>query len=131
MYSFGRTSQSNLIGVHIDLIKVANRALKISKYDFGISEGLRALEREKKMVAEGKSMTLNSKHLKQSDGFGHAIDVFGYVNGKADYSEEVMDKIAQAFFTAAIELGVQIQWGGFWKVPKDMPHFQLNGEYYG
>ena len=47
--------------------------------DFGVAEGLRTLERQKKLVAEGKSQTLESKHLE-----GKAIDIYRWVDGRGD-----------------------------------------------
>lgn len=129
-YYLGKTSLKNLNGVHPDLVRVIVRAIQITKYDFGVSEGERTLAKQKQEVAEGDSSTLDSLHLEQDDGFSHAVDIFGYVNGKADYSSKVMNKIAQAMFTAAIDEGVQLEWGGFWQKPKDKPHWQLNRKYY-
>lgn len=80
MYKFGRTSKERLATIHPDLQKVLYRVL--NHMDIGIIEGVRSLETQKKYVADGKSKTLNSKHLKQDDGYSHAVDVGVYVNGK-------------------------------------------------
>jgi len=39
-------------------------------------------------------------------------------------------KAIQAVFTAAIELGVQVEAGALWRDFLDSPHIQLNMEYY-
>jgi peptidoglycan L-alanyl-D-glutamate endopeptidase CwlK len=36
-------------------LKVVRRALQLSAVDFGITEGLRTVERQKQLVAEGKA----------------------------------------------------------------------------
>ena len=73
MYTFGKTSMSKLKGVHQDLVSIMVEAISTSKVDFGISEGLRTKDRQKELVREGKSQTMNSSHLT-----GHAGDIFIY-----------------------------------------------------
>ena len=60
-FKFSSRSEKNLQGVNPDLVKVTRRALEISEVDFGITEGLRSVERQKQLVAEGKSQTMNSR----------------------------------------------------------------------
>lgn len=130
MYKLSTRSLSRLEGVNPDLVKVVKRALELSKYDFGITEGVRDLETQRKYVTEGKSQTLNSLHLVQGDGYGHAIDFVVYVDGKITWDIGYYRKVVQAFFTAAIELGVQIEAGCLWKNFVDGVHIQLNKGYY-
>ncbi|MDN0092724.1 M15 family metallopeptidase, partial [Yersinia ruckeri] len=66
-------SENNLNGVNPALVKVVRRALELSPVDFGVTEGLRTIARQKELVAAGKSQTMNSRHIT-----GHAIDVFAY-----------------------------------------------------
>lgn len=119
-YSFSQHSETNLKGVHPDLIKVVRRALQLSPVDFGITEGLRTLEREKEMVAQGSSQTLNSRHLT-----GHAVDVDAYVDGAVSWEWSLYQQISQAFKQASAELSISVEWGGDWKTLKDGAHFQL------
>lgn len=130
MYKFSNRSLGKLEGVHPDLVKVCKRAIEISSYDFGITDGVRDLETQRKYVSEGKSQTIDSKHLVQDDGYGHAIDFAVYVDGKVTWEIGYYRKVVQAFFTAAIELGVQIEAGAMWLTLADGPHIQLNGNYY-
>ncbi|RLO42828.1 peptidase M15, partial [Serratia marcescens] len=62
-FSFSERSKKNLEGVNPALIAVARRALELSPVDFGITEGLRTMERQREMVRTGKSQTLKSRHL--------------------------------------------------------------------
>ncbi|WP_319557916.1 M15 family metallopeptidase [Thiomicrorhabdus sp.] len=129
-YKLSKTSLSRLDGVHPDLVKVVIRAIAISRIDFGVAQGLRTYEQQIQLVAEGKSTTLNSKHLPQADGYAHAVDLFAFVDGKADWTYQNLRLIIQAMMTAAIEEGVQIKAGGLWRDFLDSPHFELDQEYY-
>lgn len=119
-HRFSERSNSKLEGVDERLIRVATLALQLSPVDFGITEGVRTLERQKELVKAGASRTLRSKHLE-----GKAIDVVAYVGGKVAWDWPLYEKIAKAFRQAADELGVKITWGGSWATFKDGPHFQL------
>lgn len=131
MYKFGAASKSKLVGVHPDLVRVAERAIQISKVDFGISEGARSYERQVELLKQRKTTTLHSKHLVQdSTGYSHAIDTFAYVNGQATYNWRYYGPIVQAFVEAATALGVQLRFGHLWKDFTDSVHIELNGKYY-
>ena len=119
-YRFSERSNSKLEGVDERLIRVATLALQLSPVDFGITEGVRTLERQKELVKAGASRTLRSKHLE-----GKAIDVVAYVGGKVAWDWPLYEKIAKAFKQAADQLNVKIKWGGDWVNFKDGPHFQL------
>ncbi|MFV9180700.1 M15 family metallopeptidase [Serratia marcescens] len=119
-YKFSQRSEKNLVGVNSALIAVTRRALELSPVDFGITEGLRSLERQKQMVAAGASQTMNSRHLT-----GHAVDVVAYLGSTISWEWQYYEQIAAAFKQAGEELGTAIEWGGDWKTLKDGPHFQL------
>ena len=127
-FKFSNSSIKRLEGVHPELVRVVKRALELSPYDFGITEGVRDLETQKEYVNAGKSQTMNSKHLVQGDGYSHAIDFAVYVNGKLTWEIGYYRKVVQAFFTAAIELGVQIDSGALWRTFVDGPHIELKGQ---
>jgi len=129
-FRLSKLSRSKLEGVHPDLVKVVERAIEITKIDFGVSEGVRTMDRQRKLKADGKSTTLNSRHLKQSDGYSHAVDLFVLVDGVASWQHKHFRLAIQAMMTAAIELDVQIKAGGLWREFLDSPHFELNKEYY-
>lgn len=131
MFKLSRRSLGQLEGVHPDLVRVVVRAIELTDIDFGVSEGVRIEYRQKQLKAQGKSTTLKSKHLVQHDGFGHAVDLYCLVGGKASWEHKDFRKVIQAMFTAAIELDVQIQAGGLWRSFIDSPHFQLNQNFYG
>lgn len=117
---FSQRSEDNLKGVNADLVKVVRRALQLSPVDFGITEGLRTVERQEQLVAEGKSQTMNSRHIT-----GHAVDVFAYPTPAGSWDMKYYQQIAQAFKAASDELSIPVEWGANWTTLKDGPHFQL------
>lgn len=110
----GARSRAELKGVHPDLVRVVERAIEITLQDFSVHDGLRTLEEQKRYVASGASQTLNSKHRPQADGFGHAVDLVPFINGKMRWEWEPIYVIAAAVWQAARELGVAVRWGGAW-----------------
>lgn len=141
MYKLSKRSKSNLEGVHPDLVKVIERAIKITPIDFGVSEGVRTVERQRELVATGKSTTMRSKHIPRymepeefgtwgSGEYGCAVDLFVIVDGKVTWEHKHFRKVIQAVFTAAIDLGVQVEAGALWRDFLDSPHIQLNLGYY-
>lgn len=123
-FKFSQRSKGNLKGVHPDLVWVCARGLILSPIDFIVTEGVRTLERQKMLKAEGKSKTLKSLHLRQEDGYGHAFDIVALKGASITWDSKYYKPIADAMFQAAKELGVKITWGGSWGW--DSPHFQLD-----
>lgn len=123
-YKLSNTSLEKLNGVHPDLVKVVKRAIEITTVDFKVGETLRSLERQKQLVAQGASKTMNSRHLT-----GHAVDLYALKDGTVSWDMALYKKIAVAMLQAAQELGVDVEWGGNWKMG-DGPHFQLTWKKY-
>lgn len=121
-YSLSFRSRQRLSGVHPDLVAVVKRAIEITKQDFSVLEGIRSIERQRKLVKEGKSKTLNSRHLT-----GHAVDLVPY---PVSWDWEHFYPIADAMKAAAEEFDVDLEWGGDWKSFPDGPHFQLSRKTY-
>lgn len=124
-YKFSLRSEKNLQGVNSDLIRLVRQALMLSEIDFGITEGLRAIEKQKQLVKEGKSRTMNSRHLS-----GHAVDIIAYPEGEVSWEFNDYKQIANAFKEASIQLKIPLEWGGDWPDFRDGPHFQLPWKYY-
>lgn len=126
MFKFSAKSLERLAGVDPDLVRVAHRALQLTRIDFGIPEhgGLRTPEEQHRLYLDGKSNAdgYQSKSYHQS---GNALDFYAYVEGKASWQPEHLAQVACAFLQAAGELGVNLEWGGLWKSFRDMPHVQI------
>lgn len=123
-------SERNLAGVHPKLVAVVRRALELLEahrvdLSFIVTEGLRTMARQQELYRAGASRTLASYHLKQHDGYSHAVDLAATVNGQVRWDWPLYTHLAAAMKQAAQEQGVRITWGGDWKQLRDGPHFQL------
>lgn len=125
-HRFGKRSNEVLLELEDDLQRVCLLALKYSKYDFGLTDGLRTEQEQRKNIAAGASQTMHSRHLPNKNGLSEAVDIIIYVNGKSTWDPKYYRKVASAFFKAAFELGVPIEWGGHWESIFDGPHYQLS-----
>lgn len=125
-YTLSQRSQNNLKGVHQDLVQVVYHALALSEYDFVVIEGLRSFAHQKVLMKEGKSKTLNSRHLT-----GHAVDIVPLVNGSIPWHDwSAFESVSKAMKQAAHQLGVSMSWGGDWVSFRDGPHYELSREVY-
>lgn len=119
-------SETRLEGVHPDLVKVVRRAVPIAPLRFVVLEGLRTVERQKKLVASGASQTMRSRHLT-----GHAVDIAPLgADGQVSWDWPLYHRLAPAIDQAAAELGIPLEWGGRWVSFKDGPHWQLPWKVY-
>lgn len=124
-FKLSARSLSKLEGVHPDLVKVVKLAIELTEVDFGVTEGLRTIDRQRELVAKGASKTMNSRHIT-----GHAVDLVAYVGREVRWDWPLYHKISDAMKRAANALGVPIVWGGDWKSFPDGPHFELDRSVY-
>lgn len=108
-FTLSDNSLKRLVGVNPDLVRVVKRAIEITGVDFRVSEGLRTKETQAKYIRQGKSQTMNSRHLT-----GHAVDLVAIVNGQVSWDFNHYYTIAKAMAQAATELGIKVRWGGAW-----------------
>ena len=129
MYKFGKKSLEKLQTCHPDIQKICNELIKMM--DVTVLEGVRSQERQAELVAQGKSKTMNSKHLKQADGFSHAVDLAPYPIDWEDgkrfmYMQGMIRGIAQQ---VGIEIRSGVDWDSDGQVKdhsfSDGPHFEL------
>ena len=113
-FKLSTRSKNKLKGVHPDMVAVVERAIELTKVDFGVTYGVRSLAEQEKLVASGRSQTMKSKHLIQDSGYSHAVDVVAYDGSDVDWEINVYDDICDAFKQAAIEKGVAVKWGAAW-----------------
>lgn len=133
-FKLGKTSLARLQGVDETLVNVVKRAIEISEVDFSVLEGVRTLERQRELYAQGRTApgkivtwTMKSRHIE-----GKAVDLVPY---PLDWNDlEKFNKIKDAMFQAAREQDVNLRWGADWdgdgkyreKGEYDSPHFELN-----
>lgn len=119
-FKLSARSEERLTGVHYDLVKIVRRAIEITAVDFMVVEGLRTIERQRQLVAQGFSKTLRSRHLT-----GHAVDLAPLLDGEPRWDWPGFHPIATAMKGAATQLNIPVEWGGDWKSFRDGPHWQL------
>jgi len=142
MGSFGATSLSNLKGIHPDLVKVMETAVIDSPVDFTITNGVRTTAQQQALYAKGRTepgeivtrddgVIHKSNHQVKADGYGHAVDLYPYINGEIDF-DNIHGKqaiVAAHIKSVANNLGIPIVWGGDWTMAVehivDPPHFEL------
>lgn len=110
----GRKSLLELNGVHPNLVTWVRRTIQLTEQDFSVHDGLRTETEQREYVRRGVSKTMNSKHMRQSDGFGHAVDLVPWINGMLRWEWIPIFVIAAAGRKAAEELGTKLIWGGVW-----------------
>lgn len=105
-------------GVDPEMFAVVKRALQICSEqgwcDFSVHDGLRTLGEQQEYVRTGVSKTLKSRHLIQKSGYGEAVDLVPYINGKLRWEWPPIYKIAIAMKRASEEYGCEIVWGSVW-----------------
>lgn len=132
----GPRSIARLQDVHPDLVRVVRRAAALSSLDFTVLEGWRGLPRQKQLLAQGATRTLNSRHLT-----GHAVDLAPMLDNVVRWDWSLYLKLAEIMRAASIHENVPIRWGGTWKLLSaiqgpitakvlsrsfpDGPHFEL------
>ena len=113
-FHLSKKSYRKLEGVNPKLVETVERAIKISKVDFGVIYGVRTLDEQKKLYEAGRSQTMRSKHLLQDDDTSHAVDLMAYDGKNPCWELNLYDDIADAMETAAQGTGARIRWGAAW-----------------
>lgn len=128
-FVFSQRSKNNLVGVHPLLVKLMTKALEVVPYDFIVTEGLRTVARQRELVRKGASQTMNSYHMPQADGWGHAVDIALLYKGTVTWENKYYEEEADVILRLAREMfnrsHASITWGGSWKKLYDTPHYQL------
>lgn len=107
-YKFSKRSLERLKGVDSRLVDLITKALSISKYDFGITEGVRDIKTQERYFKEGKAKTMKSKHL-----IGKAVDVVMYdENHKITWNKKYYEELNDVVQKLAREKGYKINCGG-------------------
>lgn len=125
-FQWSKKSLERREGVHPDLLAVADKALSYGEIDMMVlpEGGVRTKEKQAELVKRKVSKTMNSKHLIQSDGYGHAIDLAPYPVEWGNIKR--FKDLGALMKRAAKELGIEIEWGGeIWPTFRDYPHYQL------
>ena len=141
MFKFSKRSLKNLNTVDSKLQLLAHEVLKITPYDFAITEGLRTTERQQELFKQNTPNKIITKcdgiKNKSKHQLGKAIDIMVYISeidkttnkptGRniGTWEEKYYREVALIFKQKAKELNINISWGGNWKSFKDCPHFEV------
>lgn len=129
MFKYSKASLTKLETCHPDIQKLMKEAIKY--VDLTIIEGVRTKEQQEEYVRTGRSKTMNSKHLKQPDGYSHAIDVMAYPIKWGDWKRNAY--VAGFLMGLANQMGIKLRSGIDWDKDFDVsehnfldaPHFEL------
>lgn len=118
MFKLGSRSMKELEGVHPDVVKCVQLAIKYTTQDFGVHDGIRTAAEQRALfnrrVSQRDGYTNKSEHQIQETGFGHAVDLVPWHNGRFVWDWEMIYPIAEALTQASKELNVPLRWGGCW-----------------
>ncbi len=84
-YRLGVRSECALVGVRAPIVAVVRKAILLTQIDFAVHEGVRTLERQKKLV-----------------------------DGQLRWEHALCNEVARAMFEASGSLGVPLVWGRVW-----------------
>lgn len=129
--------QDRLIGVHPELASAVTKILgAMDELGFGmmVTEGLRSDARQAALYAQGRTtpgkivtnadgVNDKSKHQKQEDGWGHAVDS-AFLDDPTTAKVETYDENMpwELYALAAEKLGLTA--GYRWRSPHDPPHVE-------
>ena len=128
-FKYSAKSLEKLNSCHPDIQRLFKEAIKY--VDITILEGVRSLERQEELVRTGMSKTMNSKHLKQADGYSHAVDAMVY---PVEWDNWNKNYIFAGFIRGlATSMGIKIRMGADWngnfdtrdQTFHDLPHFEI------
>lgn len=115
-YSWSKDSLKQMQGIHPDLRKLCDRALRLSRIDFRVIDGVRTLAEQRRHFNNGASKTMKSRHL-----HGYAVDLAALVGGKVRWEDVYYKPIREAFEKASAQLSIPIGKAIKW----DMGHIEL------
>ena len=139
MYKFSKRSKGNLATADEKLQKLFNEVIK--EIDCTVIYGHRTPEEQFELFKKGReridgwwqvvdkskvvtNLDGNTKKSKHNYYPSKAVDVVPY---PLDWNDiESFKLLGSVVKRKALELGIDIEWGGDWKSLKDYPHYQIS-----
>lgn len=139
MYKFSKRSKENLASADVKLQQLFNEVIK--EFDCTVICGHRTPEEQFELFRKGRErvdgwwkIVDKSKVVTNIDGFtkkskhnyspSKAVDVVPF---PLDWNDiDAFKLLASVVKRKAMELGIDVEWGGDWKSFKDYPHWQIN-----
>ena len=115
-----KLSMERLEGVDERLKAIVSECAARCLFPFNVSEGVRSVEQQREYVKQGKSRTMNSKHLT-----GKAVDLYPLTKNRKQVDWSRFEELADLMFQVAKDQDTEIVWGGNWKTLVDKCHFEL------
>ena len=111
MFKLSQRSLSRLEGVNDQLKLCVLHAIKVTKVDFGVIEGVRTVERQKELVESGACREMKSRHIDRL-----TVARMPYDRHRRSWELNLYDDIADAMKESALEHGVSLRWGAAWHI---------------
>jgi len=142
MFSFGAASINALGGCNIRLVRIASEAIKVSPYDFSITEGHRTRTRQKELFDLGRThidgVVEIGKHNMEPSLAWDFVPYPDTIAGVSVWDEEGwwrFEVVAGVIMAVANKLLTPVRWGGDWdgdgsrrdQTLHDLPHIELRG----
>lgn len=110
--------ERKLVGVNYRLVAVVRRVAAESPRRFLVAEGLRTKQRQRELFAQGKTKTLNSKHI-----IGRAVDCYPTDGKKIAVLRDEFTWLVELARRVSSEMGTPLVFGHDWGW--DSPHWEL------
>lgn len=117
-FNLTSADERKLVGVNARLVAVVRRLALVSPVKFRVVEGVRTKTRQRMLVKQGKSKTMNSKHL-----IGRAVDIVPIWNGNVSWEWAHFTPLIKSAKEVSAELGVPLTFGYDWGW--DAPHIEM------
>jgi peptidoglycan L-alanyl-D-glutamate endopeptidase CwlK len=126
------TNEGHILNLHASVQLAARDFIyrcAAEGYDLTITQGLRTMEQQAKLYAQGRSspgtIVTYATPGYSWHNFGLAFDVM--FTGES--WDEMNSRAWLPKWTRIGEIGehIGLEWGGRWRKPKDLPHFQWTG----
>lgn len=134
-FRFGRASLANIVGLDPEAVLVLSRGLLYSPIDVAVDRyTVRTITQQRVFVSTGRSLTMDSMHLPQSNGYSKAFDLRAVGDINRDGYHDVRDRalvwdrgtymlINEGIQRGSLELGIPVRWGGTFKRADGSPFF--------
>jgi len=131
-FVFGKRSNEKLSGVEPEVKELCELALKFTKIDFGVIDGLRTAEEQQTLYKQGKT-ELDGFSRKSCHQSGKAVDVipiskeYDIWNVDNPHVAYLWLEVYRAFMRASKKLGLQLEFGVGYNISggRDYPHISV------
>ena len=117
-FTLTSADERKLVGVNPWLVSVVRDVALIAPVRFKVVEGIRTKTRQRQLLKEGTTKTLNSKHL-----IGRAVDIAPIIDGKVSWDWKDFTPLVDCAREVSAGFGVPLVFGYDWGW--DAPHWEM------